>query len=329
MFNIKKKIYAIHNSEFVDLMYERSIIAHPRYKGVSVPTYAGIEDDITMPGVVFVETSLDEMIENRFDNDWEKFYDFLLKEEDLQIIVSEHDYVRLYKMVQLELQKTYGISDENLLKMRDLQILKDYTTGPLPTTTFCATGSFEQVFQATSFTPTGKLYGNISELPFEVAYVMYKWGNISEAQVNVKVAALAEGLLEGQIRSLMDNARTLLGSSPAWLQAYLDDDTIDSVSKVMAEIDANELLKSLMRHESVDLSDSQIIAEVKKVCYAVIENELDFDSQPEVDKEELDFFFDLNETKSVETLDKARYNFIATGMVSTKAEKFNSMLMMV
>jgi len=337
MFNIKKKIYVVQNSELVDLMYERSIIMHPDFRGVSVPTFEGIEDDVTARGVVFVESSLNDAIENVFGGDWQKFHDFLLREEDLQIVVSEHDYVKLFKMVQSELSKTFGVSNANLKKMRDAQILKDYMSGNALMSTFCKTGGFEQVYNATEYTALGKLYGNIFELPFEVAYVLYKWGNISELQVNVKIAALAEGLLLGQIHNLVESAKVALGASPALLQQFLDDDTIESVDDIMSAIEGNALLKELFRHECVgghhgdipfDLTNADTIAELKRFCYAAIDNELDYDSQPDVDKAEIDFFFDLNEKKDVAVLENAKYNFISTGLISSKAEKFNSILLM-
>lgn len=330
MFNIKKRIYAIHDTERAELVRERSIIVHPRFRGASASTFDGIEEDVTMRGVVFVEKSIEDMMNNRFDGEWEKFYDFLNREEDLQIVVSEHDYILLFKMVQMELQKTYGILEPNMKDMRDAQVLKDYMAGNAAMSLVCSTGGFETVYQAMEFTPTGKLYGNIHELPFEVAYALYKWGSISKTQANAKLAAIADNLFLGQVQQCVDDARFLLGVSPAVLRQYLSDDSITTISDIMAAIEGNELLAKLLRDDGMnfDLSDEAVIDDLAAFCYAVIDNDLDYDASPEADREEFNHFLRLVKEKDVDAIEGAKYNFIATGLVASKAEKFNSILLL-
>lgn len=337
MFNIKKKIYVAHENELVELMQERCIILHPRHE--SLYEIPDATDDKTQRGVVGSWPNYDAMLTMKFESNVKNFFDFLETEEDLMIVVTELDYARLYAEVLMELKQDYGIIDANIDKMLEHQRLKDFFQGPSVLRAFCyaseATPSaFEQKFRkvADSYVPTAKLYRNISELPFEVIYAMYKWGNISRVQANVKIAAIAEALFKGQIENVIEQGKVAVASDPTILQEYTGDNTISSIDEIIRTIFGDGFLQKVFCYtapgEELDLSDGTNLTDIKNLCAIIIAKDLDFDSQPAVDQQEFDFFADLYEQQDIDVIDNAKFNFISTGTVATKQQKFNASLIM-
>lgn len=345
MFNIMKKIYVAHDQENHDYMRERIILLHPQFVDTIYSRFDGMEEDPRQKGMLFTYHNLDDLIAEEFDGEVSSFHQMLSTEEDLLIVVDEVDYVRLYTQMQMELQKTFGVADENLDRMANAQRLKDFTAGDSVMREFCLPqgeelSAFETIRneEKSKYVPTGKVYGNILELPFEVAYVLYKWGNINKQQVNVKVGVMARGMLLGQIHNLMENLKLGIGASAIVLQEFLDDDTIVDVDDIMVAINGNKLLKSLLCHSrieeggegmvEVDLQKTKTLNEVRRLCEIAIKHDLDHDAQPEVDQAELDLFFKLYEEKDIEVLEELKFNSLSTGMVVSKMDKFNSLLIM-
>jgi len=338
MFNIKKKIYVVHEDEKIDMMYERYIVLHSRFK--SMTKFEGAEDDISIKGVVFNYNNIDEMLKVRFDDNVKNFHDVLNKEENLLIIANTNDYARLYMEMQMELKQDFGISEEKLKYMRDTQRMKDFFLGSLSMRNFCLAlkpndSAFERVCDKvkTSYIPTTKLFRSLPELPFEIIYAMYKWGNISKTQANVKIAEIAGPLLLGQIHNTVEQCKIILPVVPEIMQEFMDDDSITSVDDIIKTIYDDNLLTRLFCHSyagfgNINLDDNAEMDLIKKLCSIIILNDMDFDSQPEIDQQEIDFFFELYEKKDIDVIDNAKFNFISTGMVASRQQKFNVGLIM-
>ncbi len=335
MFNIKKKIYVAHEDEYVDFMHERCIVLHSHFK--SLETVDNIEEETDLKGVVGCYNNYEMMLDNKFDGLVTNFHDFLNKEENLLIIASRKDYARLYMEMQLELESDFGVTEENLEHMRDLQRFKDFFLGSKEMRKFCYPGkrkdsAFDRVCKTTkkTYKPTGRLFRNVTQLPLEVIFALYKWGNISKTQANTKIANVATPMLISEIDIIIESGRIALTHSPAILQEYLGDDSIKVTDDCIKAIFADPLLLKLFSGEDsdVDLGDAEEVVAVKRLCSIIISKYEELELQPEVDQGELDFFFELYEKKDIDVVDKARVNLINTGMVATRQGKFNTGLIM-
>lgn len=334
MFNIKNKIYVAHNDELVDLMYERSIILHSHWTAAS--EFDGLTEDNKQKGIMATYASYEAMLKLKFEDDVNAFHEFLNTEEDLLIVVTKDDYARLYMEIQLELGNDFGISDDNLETMRDLQRLKDFFLGTADIRKFCyaqrkGDSSFDRVCKNVkeSYSPTGVLFRNLTHLPLEVIYAMYKWGNISKKQATNKLLEVILPMLVSEIDIILESGRIALTSSPEILQEFTGED-IQTTDDVINVIFKQPLLTKLFCNEQTDINfdDAAEVASVKKLCSIIINKYSDLELQPEVDQEELDFFFEIFETKNIDVIEKARVNLINTGMLATRQGKFNVGLIM-
>ena len=337
MFNIKKKIYVAHADEYIDLMYERSLVLHKKFP--SLDSFDRTNEDTSLKGAIGAFSNLNELLILKFEGDIKKFHEFLNVEEDLLIIADADDYGTLYAHMLLELQNDFGVSDENIKKMIDNQRLKDFFQGSETMRKFMYAqnandSSLERVINKVkaSYQPTGQMFRAISQLPFEVIYAMYKWGNITKTQANGKISEIAGPLLIGQIHNIIEQAKVAVGSDLTIMADYMEQD-IRSVDDVIKVIFNYPLLTKLFCTKEdgvvdVDLSNANDLADIKRLCSIIIDKDMDFDSQPEVDQQELDFFFELYEKQDIDVIDSAKFNFISTGMIATKQEKFNTGLIM-
>ena len=105
------------------------------------------------------------------------------------------------------------------------------------------------------------------------------------------------------------------------------DPSITSVDDIIKAIFTNPLLTKLFCNEVYTVEDVDL-PDVKRLCSIIIAKDFDFDSQPEVDQQELDFFFDLYEQKDIDVIETAKFNFLSTGMVASRQAKFNTGLIM-
>ncbi len=335
MFCIKKKIYVVHEDELVDLMYERNIVLHSHHKGL-----IGFDDSQTnkqRKGTLGAFNNYDEMLKTRFHGDPRKFHKFLNLEEDLIIVAKKNDYARIYAEMLMELEFDFGVSRVNLGKMLDQQRLKDFFQGSKEMRKFCYAqkardSAFDRVVKKVKkeYTPTGEMFRNVVQLPIEVSYALYKWGYLSEKQVNAKLETIVKPLLESEIDIILDSGRQAISNSPEILQRYMDDEEIKKVDDMIKVIFSDPFLTKVFCGDQtdIDLEDADEVAKVKKLCEIIIEKYEEFELQPEVDKQELDFFFELYEKKDVGVIDKAKVNLINTGMVATRQGKFNTGLIM-
>lgn len=335
MFNIKKKIYVAHENELVDLMYHRCVILHKDY-----PSLTGTDDmsdDKSARGVLAAFNNYAHMMKAKFNDDPRKFHDFLNQEENLLIVANKNDYAQIYSECQLELKFDFGVTEANLAVMRNQQRLKDFFLGDLEMRKFCYAqnpkdSSFDRVFKKVKedYKPTGNLFRQLPQLPVEVIYAMYKWGNISKNQANTKFSDLARGLLISEIEIILESGKHAIANSPEILQKFLGKKTIKSVDGIIKAIFADPFLTKIFCNEEtdIDLDDADEVAKIKKLCAIIIEKYIEFELQPEVDQQELDFFFELYETKDVDVIEKAKVNLINTGMVATRQGKFNTGLIM-
>lgn len=334
MFNIKSKIYVAHDQEQVDLMYERCLVLHSHWTPAS--EFNDMEEDKTQKGILATFGTYEDMINLKFNGSVKEFHEFLNQEEDLLIIVSKNDYARLYAEMQLELANDFGITEVNLELMRDLQRLKDFFLGTMEMRKFCyaqRTGDsvFDRVFKKAKdeYKPSGILFRNISQLPFEVIFALYKWGNISKVQATNKVVTVAKSMLISEIDIILESGRIALTHSPDILIEYTDKD-LQTTDDVMKAIFSDPLLTKLFSADFTDVNfeNAEEVEAVKKLCNIIIENYSKLELQPEVDHEELDFFFKLFETQDIDVVEKARVNLVNTGMMATRQGKFNTGLIM-
>lgn len=324
MFNVRNKIYVTTGLE-VDLVYNRVIVVDPGFDEVVFDIQADPLDS-TSVGLLFKATSLDILITEQFNDSWSDFYDFLVGEEKLYIVTNEDDYTKLYARILLEMQDTYGIAGGHLDELLEYQRLKEFLMGDrLP--------AFKAMYDTVlaTETPEGNLFSSTDaiSLPAEMAYAFYKWGYITKDLADAKIATLAPLLLQGQVQNIMGGFKSALGKSTAVLQAYLNDNTIDTVDDIIAAVDSNPILrKGVLEGSNFDLTDAAELAEVVTLCELIIDNDFDYDANPAVDKAEFQLFVDLFNTGDVDIIDAAKYNFMATGFAESRSNKFNSVLMM-
>lgn len=335
MFNIKKKIYVVHDDEYVDFMYERCLVLHTQFGSVNAA------DDITenkeQKGVVGSFKNYDHLLKSKFNDDVSKFHEFLDGEDNLLIVVKKLDYARLYMEMQLELHKTYGVTYKNLTKMRDLQRQKDFMQGSKDMRKLCVAQSegdsvFDRTAAATkkNYKPTNKMFGNVTELPLEVIYALYQWGNISKKQANTKIAQIAGPLLTSEVDIILESGRIALYLSTDVLKSYTDNHDIQTSDDALMAIFRDPFLTNMFcsNDTTIDYSNKEEVAAVKKLCNIIINKFIEFNLQPEVDQQELDFFFELFDKKDIEVINKGRVNIINTGLLATRQSKFNSGLIM-
>ena len=65
-----------------------------------------------------------------------------------------------------------------------------------------------------------------------------------------------------------------------------------------------------------------------RLCEIAINNEMDFDARPDVDLQEIQMFERLYVDQDIDIIDEARENFVKTGFIASRNNKFNGLLMM-
>lgn len=336
MFNVKKKIYVAHEDELIDMMYERFVVLGDRYETNEFVSFDDTRINTQQTGCVFRYDDLDQMIEQEFDGKVEGFYKFLEKEQNLTIVVTEPDYAKLYAWMCKELIASYNMKEGKAVRMLTTQRIKDFLSSNGPISEFCAgsisgVSAFENIWkdEFDAYKPTRKLFGVVHELPFEVAYALYKWGNITKTQANTKINVMARHLLEGQIHNLIESAKLAMYQLPDIVVRYLNNEDIQTVDDMILAIKTHDFLSRVFTENlDIDLQNADDLAEIKKLCNIIIDLDMDYDSQPEIDRAELQFYFDLYDKKDIDIIDNAKFNFLSTGTVASKNVKFNSALVM-
>jgi len=335
MFCIKKKIYVVHEDELVDLMYERCLVLHSHHAGLLA--FDDMESNKDRKGPLGTFNNYKHMMKTKFNSSPQEFHEFLNHEEDLLIIVDKNDYAQLYAEVLMELEFDFGVTKSRLGTMLDQQRLKDFFQGSTEMRKFCYAqnrrdSAFDRVAKKVKkeYKPTGDLFRNIAHLPIEVAYALYKWGNLSKQQANAKLIHLLKPLLESEVDIILESGRHAIASSPEIIKNYKKDRSIKNVDDMIKAIFSDPFLTKVFCSDQtdIDLDNKEEVANVKKLCSIIIEKYSDFEIQPEVDQQELDFFFELYETQDIDVIEKARVNLINTGMMATRQGKFNTGLIM-
>ena len=324
MFNVKQKIYVTNDHE-VDFVIDRAVLMHADYTDVVFEFWAD-PDDITSKGLVGKGDTFEDILVNLFNNSIEGFFNWLNAEEDLFLVTDIVNYTKLYSIYLLELQETFGITDAHLDVMIDCQRIKDYFRGN-------DLIDFASVFDATkaSHVPVGTLFtaDDVSALPFEVVFALYKWGYITKAVATPKVAIISERLLEGQVHSLLESVKVILGNSPTILNEFVGGTSIVTIEDMIAAIEGDNLLRTAFRGDCLfNYADPAERAEVMRLCEIAINNEMDFDARPDVDLQEIQMFERLYVDQDIDIIDEARENFVKTGFIASRNNKFNGLLMM-
>lgn len=323
MFNIYKKIYVTTTKE-VDLIHNRVIVLHDQFKDVVFDQLAS-PHDITQQGLIYNSPMFEKLLQDYFSNDLSNFYNWLNTQEKLKIACSQSQYMKLLCYILLELQTTFNITDNHIRYILDNHKFNQFlhNHGEL----LDLKGTMQYIRK--QYKICGNLYtkNDVSILPFEIVYALYKWKYITKTAANKKIKIIAPLLLQGQLQDLFESVKVAISKSPIVLQKFCKNPKIKTIDQRIKAINNNPILtKALLKNSKFDLTNKQELDSVVELSHIVIDNDLDFDLQPETEKAELQFFYDLYTTCDITIIEKAKYNFLSTGFIQSKSSKFDSSL---
>jgi hypothetical protein len=325
MFNIRRKVYVALDPE-VDFSTSRTIIMHKQLNSDYFEFNADMYGSKTSIGVCTKGESFADVAKREFKRDYIRFMTWLSQEEKLLVVTDADSYKRMLSVHLLYLQYSFKLTNEELDKIVEYQMLKDYIQDNSKI-------DFTTVFNLmrTEYNPTGKLHpvNDIESLPFELVYAFYKWGKIDKKTANIKMASMAGELLRGHVHNTMENAKLQLGVDFNLLNRYLEREDITTVSQAIDAVEENAFLRKAFKPNcEFDFNNNLEYTEAIKICEIAIDLDLDHDSDPTDDLAELNFFTELFKKKDITIIDKAKYNYLSTGFIASRANKINGPLFM-
>jgi hypothetical protein len=320
MYNINKKVYVAVMPE-VELEACRSLIISTEFQNISFPSGVGDPADVTAIGVVYNCPTIDVLVATKFANSYTTFFNWLLNEEKLIIVADRYSYERLFCIMMVELKETFGVTDVDITKIHEAQSFKEYMTWGDYTDYDAALTLFDSV----GYVPTGELYNDsLDNYAFELVYALNRWGYVTDEQANSKLATITETMLQGHVVDIINNARVRLSETGEALDTFIGSGTITSLAEMKDAIVNNDILRIAFRSGCFfDYSDSAVLADVQRLCDIIIDSDLDTDSDPVVEKANLQLLIDLYNAPDITVIEPNKYQIICTGALARRSTKFN------
>jgi hypothetical protein len=329
MFNLRHKIYVAEEGEFQFSNASRYLILHETYFQESIAhVMTAALDDPKSKGATYSEATFNSLVSNRFGGDLAACCKWITDQENMKIICDDRNYKMMFAFVLLELKHTFRLSDEQALVLLDAHKANEYISNGKD-----YDFRTEYELQKQLYKPCGKMFAveDPQSISSEWVYALYKWDKVDKVIANAKIATLTGDFLRSQIANEIQHSRLALAFDQQFLREYLDVDeaAIGSFDDAINAIRSNALLSTAYnRMDLIDIDDDNDRAELIKLCHCIIENSLDMDSEPAIDKQVFDLFVEFYNDKNIDLLEANKYNFMNSGFVSSRSQKFNKIIIM-
>jgi len=326
MFNIRNSIYVSYPEDVEVLSGEKRII---NLCPGATPVPVRLLADETQPqekGIVYQYNSYLEMIALEFDGSEDAFFRWLSAEQKVWIVVSrDDDYARLFSIMLLELKATYGLSDDLVDELMNIQQLKNYFTGR--PTDYTISDAFKLLSDG-RYVPKGGLVDNPQDLSLEYVLYLYKHGLIEKSIADMKASVVAKPMLIGLITSVTLSIRNDIAIERKVLSEFLGIPSLDTMGEAMIAIDNDPLLHALFFNpKSLDLSDSALVERIRTWTRLCVALDVDYEEEHPRQLYEHDMFYKLFETNDVDLIINNIIPFTQHEFISGSGQKFNIMLL--
>lgn len=258
MFNIKNKVYVTHIDKFAPHEGNFILLDNGEFENLYFP-----EDT----NFLFRYNSLSEMMLDKFENDYVKFWEYISSIDKLRIYVAnEIDYATLFLYTIKELCETFGqLEKDELTKIFDIYEVSDFIQEAHNIEYNLMIDIYDD------FEATGELFTStmVVELPLEFLLFMFRNDNIQLNIANLKVVSMVEPMLTEYLSSQLLKVVGLITSNYDIIEQYLNITGIDSYIKLKKAINEDTFLHKIICDSTIDVhNDLDEIIKLYSLAYA-------------------------------------------------------------